>query len=424
MKPVLFNIWFIGVTGLLFSPVVQAQADSLHLLEECRVREGLPNFFKKLRKGEAVTIGYLGGSITAAAGGWRDQSASWFQQQYPKARIRQINAGVGGTGSDLGVFRVKQDVLAYTPDLVFVEFAVNDGGLAPERIHQAMEGIVRQVWRQNRKTDICFVYTLSGNMVPTLQQGRLWPSMLAMEQVAQYYHIPSVLFGKSIVALVTNGSLVFQGKEPDYPGKLIFSEDNVHPNAHTGHRLYTEALIRAMNRIAEKKKPFEHLLTTAFTADNWEAAQMLSVSDLPKTGAWVDVAATQDTIGTQFRQKFPQLFKANQAGATIQLAFKGRVAGLYDIMGPGCGQYSVTIDHNASKLYPRFDKYGNYYRSTYFLLPLMDNQEHTVEWKISDQKPDKLTILKQNGKDPGNDSTRYSENACYAGWLLIIGKLK
>jgi hypothetical protein len=54
----------------------------------------------------------------------------------------------------------------------------------------------------------------------------------------------------------------------------------------------------------------------------------------------------------------------------------------------------------------------------------MDNQEHTIEWKVSDQKPDKLTILKQNGKDPGNDSTRYSENACYAGWLLIIGKLK
>jgi hypothetical protein len=233
-----------------------------------------------------------------------------------------------------------------------------------------------------------------------------------------------VLFGKSIVALVTNGSLVFQGKASDYPGKLIFSEDNVHPNAHTGHRLYTEALIRAMNRIAEKKHPFKHLLPAAFIADNWEAAQMLSVSDLPKTGAWVDVAATQDTIGAQFRQKFPQLFKANQAGATIQLAFTGRVAGLYDIMGPGCGQYSVTIDHTAATLYPRFDKYGNYYRSTYFLLPLMENKEHSIEWKVSDQKPDKLTILKQNGKDPGNDSTRYNENACYAGWLLIIGKLK
>jgi lysophospholipase L1-like esterase len=417
VKFIFFNLFFL-LTGLLFTPLVKAQADTL---EECQVRKGLPNFYKKLRAGDSVIIGYLGGSITAAGGGWRDQSADWFQQQYPAAKIRQINAGVGGTGSDLGVFRVQHDVLEEHPDLVFVEFAVNDGGLAPERIHQAMEGIVRQIWRQNNKTDICFVYTLSGNMLSTLQQGRLWSSMLAMEQVAQHYDIPSVLFGKSIAALVTAGGLVFQGKVEDYPGKLIFSEDNVHPNTHTGHRLYTEALIRSMKKIAQQQSSFRHSIKKVFTADNWENAQMLPVTGVQKKGEWIDLAATADTIGAQFRARFPHLFKSNDTSAVLSLSCAGGIAGMYDVMGPGCGQYSISIDGAAPKLYPRIDKYGNYYRSAYFLFPLPGNGQHTVEWKVSGQQPDKKALLKQGGKEPGNDP-RYRENACYAGWLLILKK--
>ena len=36
--------------------------------------------------------------------------------------ISEINATIGGTGSDFGVFRLKDHVLQYKPDHVFVEF--------------------------------------------------------------------------------------------------------------------------------------------------------------------------------------------------------------------------------------------------------------------------------------------------------------
>ena len=75
------------------------------------VRDGLPNFFAKLKNGGTVKIGYLGGSITAQ-NGWRIKSRDWFQKQYPKAKVEEINAAIGGTGSDLGVFRIDRDVLA------------------------------------------------------------------------------------------------------------------------------------------------------------------------------------------------------------------------------------------------------------------------------------------------------------------------
>ncbi len=70
-----------------------------------------------------------------------------FLLPLPKAAFTEINAAIGGTGSDLGVYRLKQDVLDHKPDLMFVEFAVNDGATEPEQIYRSMEGIVRQTWR-------------------------------------------------------------------------------------------------------------------------------------------------------------------------------------------------------------------------------------------------------------------------------------
>jgi len=97
-------------------------------------RKGLPNFKAKLDAGKNVRIAYLGGSITAAPG-WRVLSRDWFQEKYPQAKVDEIHAAIGGTGSDLGVFRLQNDALQHKPDLLFIEFAVNDGGAVPEQIH-------------------------------------------------------------------------------------------------------------------------------------------------------------------------------------------------------------------------------------------------------------------------------------------------
>src|SRR4051794_27884990 len=106
---------------LLFALGVQA-AEELAPLVECSPRAGLPNFFAKLNtKGAEVRIAYLGGSITAQEG-WRPKTLAYFQKAYPEAKVSQVNAAIGGTGSDLGVYRVQHDVLDFKPDLLFVEF--------------------------------------------------------------------------------------------------------------------------------------------------------------------------------------------------------------------------------------------------------------------------------------------------------------
>ena len=174
-------------------------------LEEFHERDGLLNFFRKVKSGHQINVAYIGGSITEAEHGWRSLTYNWLVTQYPKVLFKQINATIGGTGSNLGVFRLERDVLVNHPDLVFVEFAVNDGNSPAEAIQVAMEGIVRKIWRQNPETDICFVYTLAENGVKSLQEGNFQPSAAAMEQVADHYRIPSIHMGVEVVKLLEAG---------------------------------------------------------------------------------------------------------------------------------------------------------------------------------------------------------------------------
>ncbi|WP_421829174.1 SGNH/GDSL hydrolase family protein [Larkinella sp.] len=414
----LFSIIILSHSGF-----AQVQTDTLSESREFLGRAGLPNFFQKAQKGGPVSIAYFGGSITEAGNGWREQSLNWLQQQYPKANLTHINAAIGGTGSDLGVFRLKEHVLVHKPDLVFVEFAVNDGGQQPAKIHKAMEGIVRQIWRQNRRTDICFVYTLNAPMAPALLAHRMPNSVRAMEDIANHYGIASVHMGLEVIRLDRQGKLIWGGKKEDFPDKTVFAPDKTHPYSDTGHRLYVEALSKALQQIATVGKPGSHAVPKPFVSDNWENAQMISVQTLTRQGDWKELTPTTDTVARQLRNRFPYLLKSNQPGASIQFKIKGTMAGIYDVIGPGCGQYAVTVDGTPGALYPRFDSYATYYRSHYFFLPTLNEGTHTITLTVSPEPLDKAAILK-NRNQTITDPRKYAENAVYASQLLIIGKLE
>ncbi|MFT4031753.1 MAG: SGNH/GDSL hydrolase family protein [Siphonobacter sp.] len=385
-----------------------------------QVRKGLPNFFSKIKSGQSLKVAYLGGSITEAGDGWREQSLAWLKGQYPKASFTQLPAAVGGTGSDLGVFRLQKQILDYKPDLVFVEFAVNDNGKQADQIYRSMEGIVRKIWKHNPKTDICFVYTLTGDMAPIIQDGKLPVSTSAMEEIANYYGIPSIQLGLKVAALAKEGKLIFKGKKEDYPDQLVFSADNVHPYPETGHKLYAEALQTAFLAFQTNQKSQKHRLGKPFIADNWENAQLFPVAQLLQKGTWQELSS--DAVARQLQNRFSELFKSTQSGAYLEVRIKGTICGMYDVIGPGCGQYAVQIDGGAEKLYSRFDSYATYYRANYFMLPALSDQEHTIRFTVSDQKPDKIAILKTRN-NAMDDPKRFEENACYAGYLLVVGKV-
>src|SRR5580700_9646575 len=86
-------------------------------------RNGIVNVFARMKDGKPTTIAYFGGSITAGAGSsdsnktsWRALTTAWFRRQYPNTQITEVDAAIGGTGSDFGAFRLQHDVLDKKPD--------------------------------------------------------------------------------------------------------------------------------------------------------------------------------------------------------------------------------------------------------------------------------------------------------------------
>lgn len=92
-------------------------------------------FDARARAGERLNVVYFGASLTFSANatdpsvtGFRGLMSEYLERRYPNAHFSFHDAAIGGTTSKLGLFRMKRDVLAKNPDLVFLDFVCNDGG--------------------------------------------------------------------------------------------------------------------------------------------------------------------------------------------------------------------------------------------------------------------------------------------------------
>lgn len=396
---------------------------------ECRERGGLPNFFAKLKRGGEVRVAYLGGSITAQDG-WRPKTRAWFQEKFPKADVSEINAAIGGTGSDLGVFRLRRDVLEARPDLLFVEFAVNDGGSPVEQIHRCMEGIVRQTWGADAETDICFVYTLHENMLRDLQAGAFPRSASAMEAVAEHYRIPSIHMGLAAARLEGEGKLIFKGAQPKTEaereamgGKVIFSPDGVHPYTDSGHQLYLEAVARSMEKLGGVGRPGRHAVGAPLREDNWEGAGMHPIVAGMLGGEWTALDP-QDELAKKFAKRLPGLWRASGAGATMTVRFRGTALAIYDVLGPDSGQVEIRVDGKPTGKQERFDAYCTYHRLGKLMAASgLPEGEHVVEVTLNGESFDKAAILaKRNQKIDRPE--RYAPLNWHAGAVLVVGELR
>ncbi|QDT84701.1 SGNH/GDSL hydrolase family protein [Gimesia chilikensis] len=410
----------------LFS--TQAAPPAYHAVkaELVKPRQGLGNVLQKLQQGKEVNVAYLGGSITAA-NGWRVKTTKWLKEAFPKARIHEIHAAIGGTGSDLGVFRLQRDVLDHKPDLVFVEFAVNDGGRQPEAIWDSMDGIVRQIWQANPQTDICFVYTFRVNYEKELREGECPRAASAMELLADHYGIPSINVALKIAELEQQGKLQFQSDKPLADGIIQFSKDGVHP-LDQGHEIYTEVIGDAIQKMENDSQPVNHAdkLKQPFVESHWTNAKMIPLEPSMLTGNWKKLPV-DNILQKRFGNRMGQIWEADAPGSRITFRFRGTQAALYDLLGPDGGQVLITVDGKPSqKPVARFDSYCTYHRiSTLRLAQNLDpNQIHTVTVEIHPEQPDRTPVaFRLKNPDEELKSPKYQGTRIRVGQIMLRGEL-
>jgi lysophospholipase L1-like esterase len=400
-------------------------------VQECRPRSGLSNFLARAATpGAEIKVAYFGGSITAQPG-WRPKTLAHFQKTWPAARFAEINAAIGGTGSDLGVFRLAQDVLEKKPDLLFVEFAVNDGGAPPDQIRRCMEGIVRETWKTLPDCDICFVYTLTEALAKPMLDGMFPRAAATMEEVADRYGIPSIHLAVEVAKLAKEGKLLWKAPLPKTDEEkrkagdsVVFAADGVHPYPETGHELYLQAVVRSLAPLqAASKSKGPHALPEPLISSNYERAKLLPISEAVLSKGFSFLDPQKDAFGKRWAERLSALHRAGTRGDILSFKFKGTRCAIYDIIGPDCGQVVVTLDDQAPRMVPRFDSFCTYHRLATLLIGTeLPDTVHTVKIEIHPEAPDKAKILAQRGEKMDKPE-RYQGTNFYPGAILLVGEL-
>jgi lysophospholipase L1-like esterase len=189
---------------------------------------------QKLRAGEPVTLATLGGSITTghAANPPREQGWAALLAKSLGSRVRLVNAGISGTDSAAGVQRLQAQVLDKSPDLVVVEFGVNDQWLDPAVRGSSYEAILRRLLTAKQPPAVVVLgLTQQGNQARDAVDVQL--------RLAARYGLASLDFGHWVQARVDAGADRWEA----------LYDEPVHPNA-LGHRRIAQALAETLQAAA------------------------------------------------------------------------------------------------------------------------------------------------------------------------------
>lgn len=190
----------------------------------------------KAQNGEPITLGFIGGSITQGAGAAPIHLESYAYKmwdglckRYGKDMVKLVKAGVGGTPSELGMIRYRRDVLDNgnnIPDIVVVEFAVNDAG--DETGGDCFEGLVRKILNGPGQPAVIILFSVFADDYNL--EDRLRP-------IGYHYDLPMV----SLKSAVTD-QFYLTKSEGRVLAKSTYFYDCYHPT-NMGHTIMADSLL-------------------------------------------------------------------------------------------------------------------------------------------------------------------------------------
>ncbi len=225
----------------------------------------LAKVFKKAQAGEEITVAYLGGSITQGSSAtfetcYARLTTDWIEKTFPKAKVNYVNAGIGATGSYIGVFRTDRDVLVHEPDLVFVDFSVNDTTENTQRNIESYEGVLRKLYMAESAPAVVTIAMTMDNKT-SFQQYH--------EEICKHYDIPMISYHNAIHDVIDKGYIKWTD----------ISDDNIHPNI-VGHSVLTEMITAYLQTIVDNLDNIDTEAESDFSkiykSDKFSSAEILT----------------------------------------------------------------------------------------------------------------------------------------------------
>lgn len=297
-------------------------------------RGRLTHTLQRLAEG-AATIGFVGGSITDARPGhnWPGPVVAWLVDRFPNVRFAVENAAIGSTGSDLAVFRADRDLIDRGCDLVFVEYAVNDAGVAVERRNRTREGLLRKLLRGSA-CDVVLVYAYCREMYEDMMAGSVPASISEFDVMAKHYGLGSVWMGLHALREMLHGQMSWEAWLPD----------GLHP-LHRGSQSYAESVVAFLD--AEFRDETQHdrgqrtpLLPPPLNPHNWEHAVRLPIESVQTEGPWAFHRWPRN-------EWIDRVLATSVPGAKLHFVFEGRSVSLGYDFGKTSADFCYRIDGKA-----------------------------------------------------------------------------
>ena len=195
------------------------------------------NVLGKAESGEEITVAYIGGSITEGytvepEECWAYLTHQWLCEKYPETKINYVNAGLSGTNSTLGLIRSDRDVIAPygDPDIVFIEFAVND---ADDNLSlEGYESLVRKMLDLDSHPAVALIFMRTDSGYTAQERQR---------KVGELYGLP----------MISITDMLGKAFEEGYMTWADYSDDGAHPNPE-GCKLIAECVEYMLGLMEDK----------------------------------------------------------------------------------------------------------------------------------------------------------------------------
>ncbi len=358
--------------------------------------------FEKTKRGRVV---FLGGSITEM-NGHRPIVCEYLQKRFPETEFEFVNAGIASTCSDVGAFRLEEEVLADKPlDLLFVEFAVNDDqdGEAPkEHAIRGMEGIVRHVRKARPNADIQMTFFANEHLIAEHRAGKIATSIAAHTLVAERYDISTSDVAKALQLEIDSGGMTWE----EYGG--------VHP-APRGAKFAADLIVQALEDAWKRDdKPAPHPMPApvskrSYSNAGWRGFDNIQTNDgkdarnvKPEEKGFGVYIPEWEKLPGQFRSNFANkpFLCATQPGSEATFEFEGNAVAIYILAGPDAGVVEYSVDGKPFKTFDTHHYFssGLHYPYAITLDDELEVGKHTATLRLVKRPPntkggDALRIL-------------------------------
>jgi len=306
-------------------------------------------------------VAYLGGSITENPG-HRTSTQAYLRKRFPDTAFTFVEKGIASTCSNTGAFRFEDDILANgTPDLLFVEFAVNDdqdgGTYDYAESVRGMEGVIRHAREANPKMDILMMLYVNERQLKQLQAGEEPYSYAAHRAVAKRYGVPVVSFGDKLKELVDRGEFSWERWADCHPSEeargLIakWLDEEL------------EGAFRTCRRLPSVKPLPPQVDPQSYSRGHYNPLSNVEMNTKWFKGFNYNRPYWPEIPGViRPRYKDEPIVWSTKPGDQINLFFKGTAVGFFVLAGPDAGMVKVEIDGKPYELdlYTRWSKNLHY----------------------------------------------------------------